>query len=288
MIEIDFFDVKKNFSSRKKDSHKGDYGRLLCICGSKGMAGAAVLSASAAMRCGIGIVNMAVPKSIYNIVAAQLSEPIFTLLNENESGTISFSNMHELTVNLQKSTACLIGCGLGNNDDTKKIVYEIISKNKIPTVIDADGINAVSENIDVLKTAKSEIILTPHPGEMARLLGTSIETVQSNRTEIAKDFALQYKVILVLKGYETIVALPTGELFINRLGNPGMATAGSGDVLAGMISAFLAQGMSAKESAKCGVFLHALAGDRCAEKLSQISMISSDIIKELPSLFLNL
>lgn len=288
MKEIIFSDIEKNFPRRKKETHKGSYGRLLCICGSVGMAGAAVLSANSAMRCGVGIVNIALPKSIYDTVASQLAEPIFTLLTENKSGTITFDCMVSLSESFKESTACLIGCGLGYNEDTKKVVYKIIDEYKKPLVIDADGINAVSDNIDILKTAKSEIILTPHMGEMARLIGTSVKDIQVNKFEIAKEFAKDNNVILVLKDYETIIALPNGEIFINKIGNPGMATAGSGDVLAGMISAFLAQGMSLEESAKCGVYLHALAGDKCANKLSQISMVSSDIIKELPSLFKSL
>lgn len=288
MKEIAFSDIEKNFPKRQKETHKGSYGRLLCVCGSVGMAGAAILSASSAMRCGVGIVNIALPKSIYKIVASQLAEPIFTLLTENKVGTISFDSMDLLSESLKKSTSCLIGCGLGESEDTKKVVYKIIKEYKKPLVIDADGINAVSYNIDILKTAKSEIILTPHIGEMARLMGTSIKDVKENKLKIVKEFSRNYNVILVLKDYETIIALPSGEIFINKTGNPGMATAGSGDILAGMISAFLAQGMPLKESAKCGVYLHALAGDRCANKLSQVSMISSDIIKELPSLFKSL
>lgn len=288
MREIQLMEVKKFLPVRKRDSHKGDYGNLLNLCGSTNTVGAAILSAKAALRCGIGLLNIALPQSIYAIVASQVYEPIFTILQENTAGTIHKNCIDDLMRQMNKSSAILMGCGLGYNDDTKSIVYEIINKYERPIVIDADGINAISDNINILKTAKSKIILTPHPGEMARLLHTDVRYIQQNRADIAKEFSQKYNVVLVLKGTQTLISSGDGELFINKIGNAGMATAGSGDVLAGMISAFVAQGIAPLESAKCGVYLHSLAGDRCANKLSSISMISSDIINELPSLFKSL
>ncbi len=288
MQEINMDLVKNILPIRKKDSNKGTYGTLLCICGSYGMAGASILCAKAAQKCGVGMVNIAIPKSIYNIVGSNIVESIFTLLSENSNGTISYSCRQDLFSSLKKSTACVVGCGLGNNQDTKMIVYDLIKKYKNKLIIDADGINAINENIDILKTVKSNIILTPHMGEMARLLKLSIPELKNNKLTIAKKFAQNYKIVLVLKDFETLIATPHGSIFINKKGNPGMATAGSGDVLAGMIASFAAQGISTIDSALAGVYLHSLAGDICAEKYSEISMTSGNIIEELPSLFLKL
>lgn len=285
MKKIDFKMIKENFPKREKTSHKGTFGTLACVCGSRGFSGAAAMPAKAAMRCGVGLVNVLLPESIYSVVASFLEEPIFTLLKETKTGTLSVECKEELFSALSKSTACLIGCGLSNNEDTRELVFDIIKNYDKPLVIDADGINAICANINILKAAKGPIILTPHPGEMARLLKKDIEYINKNREYCAKTFAVENNVTVVLKGFGTIVADKTGDTFLNCSGNPGMASAGMGDVLAGMISSFAAQGISSLNSAISGVYLHAKAGDICAEKFSQISMIATDVINELPSLF---
>ncbi len=286
------FFVNPLFVPRKKETNKGSYGRLLTVCGKEGMAGAAALSAKAAVRCGTGLVQVAVPLSIYPIVASHVIEPIFTLLSDGEAGT------QQVLEQAKRATAYLVGCGMGTEEEEKQRVYALISQAKAPLVLDADGINAVAENIDVLKTASAPLILTPHPGEMARLLGITVQEVQSNRLEIARSFAQEHQVILVLKGHNTLVAVPgeeapgeissrfTGKVYYNPTGNPGMAKGGSGDVLAGMIAAFCAQGVEPWKAAVSGVYLHGLAGDRCAKAYSQRAMLPTDLVEELPALFL--
>ncbi len=272
---------RKLFTPRKEDGNKGDYGSLLCLCGSYGMAGAAIMAASAALRCGVGLVHMVLPERIYPLVASCLAEPIFTVLPENE-------NLQSLPeVIWQKTTACLIGCGLGLSDYSKKYIFQLMSNAKVPIILDADGLNTVAENIDIIKTVKAPLILTPHPGEMARLMKTTVQDVQSHRLEYVRRFSRETGAVVVLKGSGTLIAAPDGKVCYNPTGNPGMARGGSGDILAGMIGAFVAQGVDPFYAASCGVYLHGLAGDRCAEHLSQMGMLPTDIIKELPELFLH-
>lgn len=285
MIEITLDIVKNTLKKRVNDSNKGDYGRLCCICGSKKFPGAAIMSSKAALKCGVGLIDMVIPKSIYNVVAPLLIEPIFTVCKENKVGTLSFSDKVNIFDSLEKSSSCLLGCGMGNNVDTSLIVFEIISNYKNPILLDADGINVISQNIDILKAAKSSIILTPHPGEMARLLQCDVSFVKENRISCAKKFAKEHNVILVLKGYETIISDPAGNIFKNITGNPGMARAGMGDVLSGMIASFLAQGKDPLTATLSGVYLHGLAGDICKKQFSEISMSTINLIDTLPLLF---
>ena len=270
---------------RDPESNKGDYGRLLCVCGSEGMAGAAAMSARAALRCGAGIVEVALPRSIYSIVAPQAPEAVFTLLDPLPEGGLSPACEESLGRALSKASACLVGCGLGTGAAAREEVERLIGASRVPLVVDADGINLVARNIDVLKTARAPVVLTPHPGEMARLLGTSVSDVQAHRREFAARFAAEHRAVLVLKGAGTLVALPDGRLFRNPTGNAGMAKGGSGDVLAGMIASFAAQGIEPGLAAAGAVYLHGLAGDRCAERLSQTAMLPTDLIETLPSLF---
>lgn len=266
-------------------SNKGDYGRLLCVCGSEGMAGAAVMSAGAALRCGAGIVEAALPRPIYPIVASRLAEAVYTLLNPAPDGSLPQPEKEKLAASLARASACLVGCGLGKSPAAREEVFGVVRDSAVPVVVDADGINLVSEHIDALKEAKAPLVLTPHPGEMGRLLGTGAADVQSRREECARGFAEKHRVILVLKGAGTLVASPDGRLYRNATGNPGMARGGSGDVLAGMIGSFLAQGIGPFEAAAGAVYLHGLAGDRCASRLSQYGMLPTDLIGALPGLF---
>lgn len=270
---------------RRADSNKGDYGRLLCACGSEGMAGAAVMSAKAALRCGVGIVDVALSHKIYPIVASQIAEPVFTLLDISPTGELLPAGAASLRSSLLKASACLVGCGLGSSAAARAVVYNLLNTAQVPLILDADGINIIAENINVLKTVRVPLILTPHPGEMARLLKTTVADVQANREKYAEKFAAQHNVILVLKGAGTLVAAPDGRLYKNSTGNPGMAKGGSGDVLAGMIASFAAQGIEPFSAAAGAVYLHGLAGDRCAQKLSQCAMLPTDMIDTLPELF---
>ena len=267
------------FQPRRQDTNKGDYGRLLCVCGQEGMAGAAVMSGRAALRCGAGLVHMAVPQEISPIVAGQLNEPVYTVLYKE-------SLYKQLDKAMEKATACVIGCGLGTGFMPKEIVTYILTHFGHPIVVDADALNIVAENMELLENAKKSFILTPHPGEMARLLKTTVKDIQRHRLQIAREFAQKYGVTLVLKGSGTVIAAEQGKLSINLTGNAGMAKGGSGDILAGMIGSMLAQGVEPFEAARTAVYLHGKCGDNCAARLSQTAMLPTDMIEELPKLFL--
>ena len=276
--------VKKAVAPRPDDAHKGTMGTLLSICGSYGMAGAGILSGTAALRSGLGLLKCALPKSIYPILAARLPESVYLPLEENPDGRMSALNLPYLLE--QKSDAVLLGCGLSVCDDTKAIVEGFIRGCEKPIVLDADALNCISDNSAILKDAKSPVIITPHPMEMARLCGVTAYEINKNREKTARVFAARYGVITVLKGAGTIIASPDGKARINMTGNSGMATGGSGDVLAGICASLLAQGKSPFDCACTSVYLHGLAGDFAAKRLGKISMLPSDIIDELPNAFM--
>jgi ADP-dependent NAD(P)H-hydrate dehydratase / NAD(P)H-hydrate epimerase len=281
-------EVRAMLKPRKPESNKGDYGKLLCLCGSEGMAGAAIMSAKAAIRCGAGIVQVALPRSIYPIVASQVVEPIFTLLDDYQSSSYMVENQSALSAALSSASACLIGCGLGKNQITSSLVFYMISHSKVPLIIDADGINMIAENINILEAVEVPIVLTPHPGEMARLCNTTVQDIQAHRLEYARSFAKKHHVILVLKGSGTIIAEPNGMTHLNLTGNAGMAKGGSGDVLAGMIASFIAQKVEPTKAAAGAVYLHGAAGDRCAKVFSKCAMLPTDMVDMLPKLFLEI
>lgn len=271
-------------SPRKVDGHKGDFGDLLCICGSKGMAGAAVLSICAALRSGVGLVHAVLPESIYPIVSSRALEAVYTLLS-GDNFFLSEQEKAVLSSRLASADACLIGCGLGTSSRGMELLSLCLRFSKGPVIIDADGINLLAQNIDILQEAKVPVILTPHPGEMARLTGFSIPEIQNNRLELARKFAVDHRVTLVLKGAGTVLAGPDGRLYLNTNGNAGMAKGGSGDALAGIIGALLARGIEPLSAAAAAVYLHGAVGDLCAQKKSQAAMLPSDMIEQLPEIF---
>jgi len=277
--------VAKMLPMRAKDSNKGSFGKVFCLCGSLGMAGAAYLAASGALRCGAGLVTLGVPQPVYLPVASKLNECMVYPLDATEDGAIAYSSLKRI-INMAKSaTVMLIGCGLSRDDETQRLVREVAAKAGCPIILDADGINAFNGHINLLRESKNELILTPHPGEMARLCGKTVAQIQENRLDIARDFARENGVTLVLKGANTVVAAKDGRAFINPTGNPGMAKGGSGDILSGMIAAFMAQGITPEKSACCGVYIHGSAGDRASEKLSQYGMLPTDMLTEVPQIF---
>ncbi len=270
--------VESVFRPRKNNTSKGDYGHLLCVCGSEGMAGAAVMCGKAALRSGTGLVHMAVPGEIYPIVAGQLTEPIYTVLNREQM-------LRQLDKAMEKATSCVIGCGMGTSRTAKTALDYILQSFRRPVLLDADALNMAAEDTDLLRSTTAPLVLTPHPGEMARLLKTTVQTVQQNRLQLAREFAEKHGVTLVLKGFGTLIASPNGKISLNPTGNAGMAKGGSGDVLAGMIGGLLAQGKSPFEAARAAVYLHGMAGDCCADRLGQTAMLPTDMIEELPKLF---
>ncbi len=284
--EINLDMVERCFNKRAADTNKGDYGRLLTLCGSTGMAGAAVLAVKAALRCGVGLVEAAVPASLYPIVASQLCESIFVLLEQTAAGDFALHSCSILREHIHKANALLMGCGLGQSPGAESLVIDCLENSHCPIVLDADGINIAAKHINKLKTVRAPLIMTPHPGEMARLMGKSIAEIQSSRAQAAQLLCDQTGAVIVLKGYQTVIAAPGHSTIVNTVGNPGMATGGSGDVLAGMIASFAAQGLKPLDAVICGVHLHGLAGDRAATRLSQHFMLPSDIIDELSGLFL--
>ena len=288
MKETDRLLFNKAVFNRPDDSNKGTLGSLLCICGSYGMAGAAIMAGKAALRCGIGLLKIAVPKSIYPVCATNILESVYYPLEETSNGVISSKNTDFLLEMCEKSSAVLIGCGLSVCDDTKNLVQSVITNCEKPLVIDADALNCICNKPEILKNLKAPAIITPHPGEMARLLHSTPKTVNLNRENTAIDFAKKFGVVTVLKGAGTIIASPDGEVYINHTGNSGMATGGSGDVLSGIIGSLLAQGASPINAAAAGVFLHGTIGDLAAEKLGKISMLPTDMIDMIPTAYLKL
>lgn len=288
MKETDRLLFNKAVFNRPDDSNKGTLGSLLCICGSYGMAGAAIMAGKAALRCGIGLLKIAVPKSIYPVCATNILESVYYPLEETSNGVISSKNTDFLLEMCENSSAVVIGCGLSVCDDTKNLVQSVITNCKKPLVIDADALNCICNKPEILKNLKAPAIITPHPGEMARLLHSTPKTVNSNREKTAIDFAKKFGVVTVLKGAGTIIASPDGEVYINHTGNSGMATGGSGDVLSGIIGSLLAQGAAPINAAAAGVFLHGTIGDLAAEKLGKISMLPTDMIDMIPTAYLKL
>ena len=288
MKETDRLLFNKAVFNRPDDSNKGTLGSLLCICGSYGMAGAAIMAGKAALRCGIGLLKIAVPKSIYPVCTTNILESVYYPLEETSNGVISSKNTDFLLEMCEKSSAVVIGCGLSVCDDTKNLVQSVITNCEKPLVIDADALNCICNKPEILKNLKAPAIITPHPGEMARLLHSTPKTVNSSRENTAIDFAKKFGVVTVLKGAGTIIASPDGEVYINHTGNSGMATGGSGDVLSGIIGSLLAQGASPINAAAAGVFLHGTIGDLAAEKLGKISMLPTDMIDMIPTAYLKL
>ncbi len=273
--------------SRKSDTHKGNYGRILVLAGSTGMTGAAYLCSKAALRAGAGLVTLGIPESLHGIVASKLTCVITHPLPETHLRTLSELGRYDILDLSQRFDVVAIGPGLSQHPETKRLLLWLLQSLDCPIVLDADGINALSDNPDVLRHTKKHIILTPHPGEMARLMGvSSTQEIQSKRLEISHKFIREKdNVTLVLKGHQTLV-INEAKFYINKTGNPGMATAGAGDVLTGIIAAFLGQNYTPFEAAQLGVHLHGLAGDIAAQETGEISLIATDILDKLPKAIL--
>ncbi len=280
---IEESDVQKTFPKRASNSHKHSVGKIFALAGSKSMMGAALLCSQSAMRSGAGQVILGIPDSEYAAIAKRTVEVMPLGLPSTTEGSISFDALDEIEKRIAWANVILLGCGLSGNNDTQQLIREIIKNTGKPTVIDADGLNALAGNLDLLKSRKSHnIVLTPHRGEFSRLIGISSKEIERNKFSLAASFAEEYNLILVLKGAPTIIAIPSGKIFVNSTGNPGMSTAGSGDVLAGIIASLIGQGNSASDAAVNGVFLHGKSGDIAAAKFGMYGMIASDMIKNLP------
>ena len=272
---------------RKPDTHKGDFGHVFILAGSLKFSGAALLCAEAALRSGSGLVTLGVPKGIaISIIKIKPREIMLLPLAQTKQGGLSEKGYGDIKNFIKKADVLVIGPGLDREKRTGVLTRKLIASVSIPTVIDADGLNALVGHLQILranrKTAGQAKILTPHQGEMARLAGISVKKVQEERKEISCKFAKDNRITLVLKGHKTVVTDYKGNLYINKTGNAGMSSAGSGDVLSGMIGAFLGQGLDAFSSAKYAVYLHGLAGDMAVKEKTEISLIASDIIEKIP------
>lgn len=267
---------------RESDSHKGTYGHLLIVAGSRGKTGAAIMAARAAMRSGAGLVTLAAPRALNDILAGALLEVMTEPLRNNDAEEMADLSDDEWRYLLDRKSALLYGPGLGVTPATQNGLRWLLKNLTLPWVIDADGLNALALEIGRLRHAKVAPILTPHPGEMARLTGKETSAVNADRVGIARSFALEHRCHLVLKGARTVIATAAGKVFINPTGNPGMASGGMGDVLAGILTSLLGQGLAAEDAMKLGVYLHGFVGDRVAAVRGEIGLIASDIIDGLP------
>lgn len=258
--------------------HKGNFGKLLLLCGSRGYTGAAFFAAMGALRSGAGLVFLGVPESIYGIEAVKLNEPVIFPLPD-AGGRLSADAVPEILTRLPQMDAVLVGPGLGQSEGTLAVVRAVLENAQCPVVVDADGINVLSAHRDLLRGRKSPTILTPHDGEFARLGGV----IGEDRMAAAAALAEELGCVVLLKGHETCITDGT-DGYLNPTGNPGMAVGGSGDVLAGVITALLGAGLPPLEAAACGAWLHGAAGDRCAAELGQYGMLPTDMLSALPRL----
>ncbi len=281
-FNADFYAIEKediSINFREPTSHKGTYGHLNIIGGSKGKSGAVILASKAALRCGAGLVSTTIPNSINTAFEANIVEAMSCPVGNSDEKTFSDKDISEILEFAKDKDAVAFGMGLGVNDSTKKLTKHILRIDK-PILIDADGINCLSENVELLKARKAPTILTPHPKEFARLTNLTVKEVGKNRLSIIKEFSSEHNVILVLKMADTLVSTPQGKIYINTTGNPGLATGGSGDILSGMIASFLAQGYEALQSCINGVFLHGLAADLAYDDgFSYESLTPQDVIE---------
>ena len=278
-IVLDHQQVLNILPDRAKDAHKGDFGKVLLLCGSVGYTGAAYLAAMGALRSGAGLVYLGVPESIYAIEATKLNEAIVFPLPD-EKGMLCRKALPKIMELLPKMDAVLIGCGLGQSQGTLEALSAVMEYAECPVVVDADGINLLSKHKDLLRGRKAATVLTPHDGEFARIMG---DKPGEDRTKSAIDAARELNCVMLLKGHETRIS--DGEVcYRNTTGNPGMAVGGSGDLLAGIIVSLIGQGLPAAKAAAAAAWLHGAAGDRCAEELGQYGMLPTDMLGVLPRL----
>lgn len=270
------------FKPRNSTSHKGNFGRVLVVAGSRGMVGAARLTTCAALRAGAGLVTLALPESSQTLAAASIDEAMTKGLPETEEGTLALSALESILAACESADVLAIGPGISTHPETVELLHSLLLQLKIPAVVDADALNALEGTADILAEVPVPLIITPHPAEMGRLINISVAEIQEKRLDITRAVAKKWNLVAILKGARTIIAAPDGNIYINPTGNPGMATGGSGDVLTGIIAGLLGQGFAPEKAAASATYLHGLAGDMAALKLGQISMLAGDIIKFLP------
>jgi len=292
IIEKEKIDIRvellssENFSPeifyRRPSSHKGEFGHLLVLAGSAGMTGAAALACMAALRIGTGLVTLGIPESLNPVMEIKLTEAMTLPLPETKEKTFSLKAMEQIESFQKRCQALVVGPGLSRNSESQELVREILRRFEIPLVLDADGINAIQGKTEIIASYQGPLVITPHPGEMARLVGISVAEVQRDRIKAALNLSKNTGKVVVLKGAGTVIAEPEGKCWVNTTGNPGMASGGVGDVLTGTIGGFLAQRMDVLMAAKLGVYLHGLAGDLAMKTKGQSCLLATDIIENLP------
>ena len=295
---IDPNQIQKVLPLRARDSHKGTFGHVYVVAGSRGKSGAALMTGLAALRSGAGLVTLWLPKSVRRDVAGKYPELMTEFLPETEDETSDRSGAGKVLEHLSHADVLVLGPGITTQPSTRKLVWELVRNSRVPLVLDADGINAFVPPAEPLRNEEDQpVIITPHPGEMARLLGRRIPEVQRNRLETARDCAARHRCFVILKGFQTVIAAPNGDLYINCTGNPGMATGGTGDILAGMVGRFVGYWNRQRNSENppnlcdylsAAVYLHGFAGDLAAKEEGMESLIATDILKYLPTAFKSL
>lgn len=277
-------EILKLFSRRDENANKSDFGRALFVCGSYGMAGAATIAALSCVKSGVGICAVATDEKIYPIISTAVPEAVFLPLKKE----FSLAQKSALKSEMKKADVIVLGCGLGTSDFAKKLVYCVAEHASVPVILDADALNIIANDLSILSLFKTDVIITPHPGEFSRLTGETIAKIQSDRVTHAVEFAKKHSVITLLKGKGTVISDCFGAYVINETGNPGMATGGSGDMLCGIIAAFIAQGMTPMDATIAGAYIHGLAADESARLFSQTSTSASTMISCLPQIYLQI
>jgi len=289
---VDFIDVAAASAiarPRSRTAHKGDFGHCLVIAGSTGKTGAAALAAGSAVRAGAGLVTLAAPERVHDILEVKTTEAMTLPVPDGGKGFFIPRSLQALEEVLEGKDAVVIGPGISWNPETAAFVRNLIPRVAVPMVIDADGLNAVSDDPSILlRRQRAEVVVTPHPGEMARLCGKTVQEIEADRISVASRFARDFDVHVILKGARTVVATPGGDVSINGSGNPGMASGGMGDVLTGVVASLLGQGYPASEACRLGVFIHGLAADLAAAEMGETGLTAGDVRDRLPYAYKNI
>ncbi|MDD5217318.1 MAG: NAD(P)H-hydrate dehydratase [Candidatus Omnitrophica bacterium] len=276
-------EIRKKWRPRKRTAHKGDFGQVFILAGSKGLAGAAHLAGMGAMRSGAGLVTVGVPGKIYSVIARREEEIMVRPFSSTPAGALASRGLKSILPFAKTQDVLALGPGMSQNSDTQRLIRTLIQKAVLPFVIDADGLNALKGHIGILRACRGRAVLTPHPGEFVRLFGGKLSAGDAERRRRAREEATRHRVFIVLKGHHTVIAGPDGKVSVNRTGNPGMATGGMGDVLTGIIASLIGQRFSLWDAARFGVLIHGVAGDLAAREVGEISLIAGDLLKYLPT-----
>ncbi len=277
--------IAEKIVHRPPDSHKGDYGHVFVLAGSRAYTGAPYLASQGALLSGAGLVTLGIAQSLYPILAAKLTEVMVRPFSETRDQSLGLSAERDIIDFAEKADVLAVGPGISLNKETMQLVRDLLTKVPKPFVVDADALSALRGHLDLLTRLAHPACLTPHPGELARLIEKEASAIRADRKNIALHFSKAYNVVLVLKGHGTVVANPRGDVYINETGNPGMASGGAGDVLTGIIAGLIGQGLDPYEASMLGVHVHGLAGDLAAKEKGVVSLIATDLLHKLPEAF---